>query len=207
MKIEKKINIIVISLIVILVVGIISLVIYQKYKYRDIYFNYNGFDVNRVSTKNGIFYYIKMFLEGSNQPLVISTRYDPRTLENISVEGDIKAIIKDKLYISFDKETTGVSVIAGMEISKITGNRILYNIPTHGAMVEEIEGKNITVKSCKDVGEKTGVIWLKLGNITKIYSKNINEKGECIIIEGTNEYELIRGADRFILTLLGIMKP
>lgn len=203
MKIEKKVNIIVITLIILLVIGIVSLVSYQKYKYKDIYFNYNGFNIHKVNTGNGVFYYIKMFLESSAQPLVISTRHDPRTLENISVRGNLKdPIIKNNLYISFDKETTGVSVIAGMEISKITGNSFLYNIPTSGAMIERIEGKNITIKNCNDVDDNVGVIWLRLSNETRIYNEN-----NCIIIEGTNEYELIRGADRYILTLLGIMKP
>lgn len=206
MKIEKKINIVVISLIIILIIGVLFLVIYQKNKYSDIYFRYNGFDIHKMDTKNGVFYYIKLFLEGSNQPLIISTKNDPRTLENISIKDNFKeikeAIMKNNLYVSFDKDTTGVSIIAGIEISKITGNRVLYNIPTYGAMIEEINEKNITVKNCEDVNDKTGVIWLKLGNETKIYNNN-----GCIIIEGTSEYELIRGADRFILTLLGIMKP
>jgi len=210
MNLEKKVNIVVITLIIILVIGIISLVVYQKYKYRSVYFNYNGFDVHKVRRGNVDFYYIKMFLEGSNKPLVISTRNDPRTLENISIEDDFedikKAIIKRELYISLDTNTTGLSVISGMEISKITGNSVLYNIPTHGAMISKIEGKNVTVKSCYDADNETGVIWLKLGNKTRIYSKGIN-KNKCVIIEGSNEYELIRGADRFILTLLGIMKP
>ncbi len=203
MKVEKKINIIVITLIIILIIGTISLVLYQKNKYNDVYFNYNGFSIHKMNTPNGIFYYINMFLEGSSQPLIISTKHDPRTLENISIEGNFKdPIIKNNLYISFDKDTTGKSVIAGMEISKITGNSILYNIPTYGAMIENIEGKNITVKSCSDVNKETGVIWLKLGDKTRIYNNN-----DCIIVEGTNENELIRSADRYILTLLGIMKP
>ena len=203
MKFEKKINIIVIILIIVLVVGVISLIFYQKFRYKEVYFNYNGFDVHKMNTKNGVFYYIQMFLENNAQPLVISTKYDPRTLENISVEGNIKKpIIKNELYVSFDEKTTGVSVIAGMEISKITGNSLLYNIPTHGAMISDFEGKNVTVKNCNDVDNKTGVIWLKLSNETKIYNQN-----DCIIVEGINEYELIRGADRFILTLLDIMKP
>lgn len=203
MKTEKKVNIIVIIMIIILVIGIVSLVFYQKYKYSNVYFNYNGFDVQKMNTKNGVFYYIKMFLGDNPQPVVISTRYDPRTLENISIEGNIKdPIMKKELYLSFDKKTTGKSIIAGMEISKITGNPSLYNIPTQGAMIEDNSGKNVTVKTCNNVNTETGVIWLRLGNETKIYNKL-----GCIVIEGTDEYELIRGADRFILTLLEIMKP
>lgn len=203
MEIEKKINIIVIILIIILIIGTLFLIFYQKNKYSDIYFTYNGFDIQKMNTPNGVFYDIKMFLEMSNQPLIISTKHDPRNLENISIKGNFKnPILKNNLYISFDKDTTGKSVIAGMEISKITGNSYLYNMPTHGAMIEEVENKNITVKDCNDVDKETGVIWLKLGDKTRIYNQN-----DCIILEGTNENELIRSADRYILTLLNIMKP
>lgn len=207
MSIEKTINIIVVVLIIILIAGIGTLVVYQKHRYKDVYFKYNGYDVQKV-VKNGIYYELTMGFAKENSPnenvipVRISSRNDPRTLENISVQGDIKnPIYKKGLYVVFEKNATGPSVIAGMEISKITGNPSLYNINTTGAMIESIEGKSVPVKTCKDVSASTGVIWLRAGKETKIF----NEK-DCIIIEGTNEYELIRGADRYILTLLGIMK-
>ena len=83
MKSEKKVNTIVITLIILLVIGAVFLLIYQKQRYKDIYFKYNGFDVHKVNTKNGIFYYVKIFLENNPQPYLINVRHDPRTLEDI----------------------------------------------------------------------------------------------------------------------------
>lgn len=100
-----------------------------------------------------------------------------------------------------DQNSSVISVIAATEISKILGNYYFFNVPTEGALIKPVEGKQVLVKTCEDVNSTTSIIYLKIGDKKQIYSKN-----DCIIIEGKTEYELIESADRFILTLIGIMK-
>jgi len=107
--------------------------------------------------------------------------------------------LKDELFITMDPDATGLTVLAGTEISKIIGSPFLYNVPTRGALLRDV-GNGAPVKTCSDVNETTSIVKLETGSENKVYS----EKG-CVIVQGTNESELIRSADRLSLTVLGVM--
>lgn len=202
---EKKFTIIIILMIIILIAGGLSLFFYSKAKFKAYYFKYGDFDVHKVVSRNGIWYDIKIFVGEENpQPHIFSVRNDPRGLENITVDiNNLKnLLIKPSLFITMDKGATGLSVVAGMEISKIVGNKFLYGVSVDGALTKPLEKEEVIVKTCDDANKEIGIIYLKQSDIeTKIYNEN-----ECVIIEGKDEYELIKGADRLVLTLLGVMK-
>ncbi len=188
---------------IILLVSLLALFIYQGYRFNSIYFTYHGFDVRKVQD-NGVSYKIEFTLPNNPQPYIISVRNDPRELESIPVEENLKEkVIKKELFITMEPEpvSTGVTIIASLELARITGAQELFNLPTTGALFRPVEGKNVTLKTCADTSQQTAIVYLKPGNATQIYSEN-----DCVIIEGTDEYELIKGADRLALTLLGIMK-
>ncbi len=200
---NQKFNPIFIILLVILIIGSFSMYIYQKNRYKDIYFEYNGFTVQKGVDKAGnTIYQTKIFVADDKQPYLITTRFSPKDLEDIEIKNDFKKdLLKKEIYITMDSSSSAVSVLAATEISKITGNYLLYNIPTHGALIEPVQGKEVEVKTCNDVNPNQAIIFLKQTNQSKIYS----EKG-CIIVEGKDEYDLIKVTNRLILTLLGIMK-
>ena len=60
---------------------------------------------------------------------------------------------------------------------------------------------NYTIKTCDDSKDKVSVILLELANKTEVMVKD-----KCIIIKGETEEDLIRAADRLVLTLLGVIK-
>jgi len=205
-KKERQLTIIVMSLIIILIIGILFMFFYQKMRYSNIYFTYNGFDVQKVVDNNVPSYKIKFYFENNPNSFIISFRNNPKDLENITIDNNISDILFKKdvkeLYITMPSNASSLSVIAATEISKIVGNQYFFNLPTHGALTSPVEGKDVPVKTCNDVSTNMSIILLKIGPESKIYSQN-----GCVILEGNNEYELIRDANRLVLTLLNIMKP
>ena len=182
-------------LIVLVIITLISLPIFI-YMQKSNSFNYNGYKFSKNSA-NG--YDIEIFFKNDPNPHYINVRYNPNDLERIPVETDLNSkLLKDDVYVTLDKNLTSTSVIAVAEISKIIGNQYLFNIPTKGALNYDT-GKNL-FKTCEDATSKTGIILLKLGNETKITS---NKK--CVVVQGTNEDEIIRASTKLILTMLGIM--
>ncbi len=131
-------------------------------------------------------------------------RKDPLSLEDIPVEGTINTRIfgDEEIYVTInpDANLTSKTTVAALEIDKVIDNDYLYGIPVHSAMTQE-NTDGYPVKSCYDGSDTSTVIWLTLGSETKVYTEEY-----CIIIVGTSEDEIIRATDRFLYSLLGIMK-
>ena len=188
-----------------LLLGII-LFAYQKDKYSDVFFKYNNFEVHKVNFfDKGFVYKIRLVSLVDNKLYTIESRYDPRALEEIPMNIDLDDIYNKKvLFITIDQNATGVSVLAATEISKVTGNSLIFKYPkeTFGALKSSTEGKNVTVMTCNNVSKNIGIVSFEINNKSEIYSNN-----DCVILSGKNENDLIRVADRLMLVLLGIMKP
>lgn len=200
---EDKTKWIIIILCIAFVLGSFGLLIYQKNHYKTIYFEYNGFAVHKGKDQAGnLIYQTKIFIGNDQQPYLVTSRYNPEDLEDIEIYKDLKKdLLKKEIYITMDSESSAISVLAATEISKITGNLFLYKIPTHGALTSLVEGKNNIIKTCNDVTQDQAIIYLKQAKQSRIYSQE-----GCIIVEGKDEYDLIRVANRLILTLLGVME-
>ena len=180
-----------------LIILIIILPVYILKQSKDNSFNYNGFKVYKTVND---FYNVEVYLTNDNQPHYLAIRYNPNDLEYIPIEKDLKnKILKDQIYLTIGPELGSTSVIALAEISKVTGNQFLYNILTTGALTYK-KGGNI-IKTCDDVDYKNSVILLRLANQTQVISKE-----NCVIIEGTNEDEIIKASTKLTLSLLGVMK-
>ncbi|MEK6952897.1 MAG: hypothetical protein AABX29_07835 [Nanoarchaeota archaeon] len=203
----RYVNIFLVVMIVLLVLFGIIMFAYQRERYSDTFFNYNGFEVHKVSLfDRGFVYKISLVSLINNKLYSIESRYNPKELEEIPVNIDLDDIYnKETLFITMDKNATAISVLAATEISKVTGNSLIFRYPisdTFGALKEPVEGKNVTVMTCNNVSENIGVISFEINNKSEIYSNN-----GCVILSGKNENDLIRVADRLMLVLLGIMKP
>ncbi len=164
-------------------------------------FDYKGFDVEKIESGLVSMYKIKIFINEGRDPYYITMRHDPRTLEDIKLEGNLKEkILKKELFITMEPNATGLSVIAGTELSKIIGSPYLFNIPTHGALLRDA-GNNAPVRTCKDVNETTAIIKFQIGKGNRIFSED-----ECVIVEAVDELNLTKAADRLSLSVLGVMK-
>jgi len=170
----------------------------MAYKYSN---GDSTFEVRRISENEC---QIKVFFQGDPKPYIITTRYDPARLEDVNISRrGLNAVKDDKhVYFAIDPyaNMTGSTVIATMELGKFISNRFFFNIPSSGAVTKPYNNK--TVVSCKDANQFMSVIELRLGDRNRVYS----ESQGCIVIEGTNEDELIRGADRLVLYWIGVMK-
>ena len=169
-------------------------------------YKYGDFDIHQIIDPNtgSVTYKIKMFVTNpiiGEKEVYVNTRYEPIQVENIVFEGDIKESIVEKkeVYLTIDPEEnlTGRTTIAMLEIDKFIDNKYFFNIPVNSAFTKDHD--NWTVKTCDDVDEKTCVIWLKLGEETKVYE----EKG-CIVLQGVTEEDLIMLANGLVFKILGV---
>lgn len=206
MGVEKKAGIIIYVLIGILVVFAIFIVIKEKDQFSGFYRYSNGdseFEVKAVSVGKSLQYEIKVFFPDDPKPYIISTRYDPLNLENISIDRRVKQIIADDklVYVAIDPEEnlTGKTTLAALEIDKFIDNYRFYNIPVNSAMTKPYKGNK--VMGCSNATDEITVIWLRKGDTTSVFSE-----GNCIIVQGKGEEELIRAADRLSLLLIGVMR-
>ena len=192
---------IIIFFIILLIAFTAFIFIRESSKIEAIVFDYNGFDIQKVDNGAVPMYRIKIFINQGQEPFFITMRHDPRNIEEITIEDNLKEkILKKELFVTMEPNATGLSVIAGTEISKIIGSPFLFNVPTHGALLRDA-GNNAPVRTCADVNETTSIIKLQVGNENKIYSE-----GDCLIVEANDEVNLTKAADRLALTLLGVMK-
>lgn len=198
---HKNATRIIILLAVFLVVIVASAYMVQKYKVSKVLFTYNGFKIRREMDNGGNLYSIDFYLNDNDSPSKISVRNNPNDLENIPIESNLKPkLLKKEAFITMEPRATGLTVVGAVEISKVLGNQYLYGVPTKGALVRD-DGTNQTVKTCADADSDTAIVYLLKANTTSIYSE-----GECVIVEGSSESDIIRASDRLVLTMLGVMK-
>ncbi len=199
---EKQNKVVIGIVIVLIAASIIGIIAYQQVRYSRQFFEYNGFTIYEGNNNGLQAYQIQFFKEGEEQSFVINSRYHPRELENIPIAKNLReSIIKQRLFITMEPTLTGKATIAFAEIDKYTENPFLFNLPTSPALVKKIEGNDLPIITCNDVSHVQSVIMFKIGEKNQI----LNQDG-CVIIEALNEDDLMRGADRLSLTLLGIMK-
>ena len=187
------------QIIIIFIVLILGLGAYYLYNSnnRENVFKYNGYDIYQTAPT---VYNIKFFLKNDINPHYISIRYDPRDLDYIKVEPDLKQrLLRDEVYITLSPELTSESVIGVAEIAKIVGNQFLFNTLVKTALTYKKD--DISVITCDNVTVKTSVMMLQLAEKTGVY-----EDSDCIIVEGPTEEEIIKASTKFILDILGIAK-
>lgn len=168
----------------------------KQYSYSN---GYAVFDVVKVSDTET---YITLLVGDEASPYTIVLRHDPESLEDIPVEGSFHTRVynDEEVFVTIhpDAGLTGKTTVAALEIDKVIDNKYLYNIPVSSAMT--VPYGEYPVKNCADATAENTVVWLTLGSETTVYTEDY-----CVIVVGTDEDELIRAADRFVLTLLGIM--
>ncbi len=214
---QKKINIMLAVLFIVLVIAIVIVIADPTKKPNQ--FVYNGFVVTRFripSAPSVVFHGIDLSV--GNKLYNIPIRNNPADLESIGVSGldqvswleDIEEsdnydITADLVYVTFDpfKMTGSDVLIAGGEIVRMIGSGEggIYHRPVSAAFTQPMNNSATLVRDCQDANSKTGIIKLQLGNENKIYAQD-----DCIIIQAESLDELIKSSERFMLTILGVIK-
>ena len=176
----------------------------------EYYFEYNG--VMFAPSKSGVGYDMEFYVNEAQYPVKMSVRGDPRELEDVRIDIEkVKPMVvgKKQIYVTInpDDNLTGRTTVAAQEIDYFIDNPFLFNIPVNSSFLIPYEGSETpiseqAIKTCKDANDKTGVIWMRLGNETAVF-----EEDGCIVVQGKepDEMEIIMAADRFYLTMLGVM--
>ncbi len=175
------------------------------------YFEYHG--VKFTPSKSGVGYDMEFHINDAQYPVKMSVRGDPRELEDIPINiTTIKPMVagKSQIYIAIEPKDnlTGKTTVAAQEIDYFIDNPYLFNVPVNSSFLSFTNDSLVpkdkqVIKTCEDSDEKTTVLWLRLGNETAVF-----EEDGCIVVQGKSpdEMEIIRAADRFYLTMLGIMQ-
>ena len=213
---QKKINLMLIALFVLLAVAILIVVLDPTKKSNQ--YDYNGFVVSKFrfqSAPDIIFHGIDLYV--GSQKYNIPIRTNPVELESIPVSGiedvswlkEIKEsdnydVVARDVYLTFNPNMSGGDlIIAGGEIIRVlgTGAGGVYKKNVAGAFTSKLDGSSTPVKTCSDANKVTGIIILELGSNNKVYAKD-----DCVVIQGKSYPDLIRSSDRFLLALLGVIK-
>ncbi len=189
-----------IILIVIIIIGLLVLFFSIRYLYHpktiEESYVYNGFKFTKISN---------LWLtevQIGNTLFRITTRYSPNELEHITVEPGIykKIVDSKKIYFTVPGNLSSVAVLAITELGRIVGTRYgILNIPSQSALTESSNNRTL-VKTCRDAVNGTGVIFFRIGNSTAVYSDK-----DCIIVQGEDEWDIVKAADRITFSLLRIM--
>ncbi len=171
---------------------------------------YHGFTFDEIT--DGNLRYWQTELTVNQQPYTMQFHYHPRDVDTILLEDGITdELIRHRpreLYLTFPPDASSTLILAGVEISKITGDRRGENgvlrIPTMGALQEAPQegGASFPIITCANASQERVVIDFSAGTQNRIYrDRNPN----CIIVEYTSPQDAVRVADRFSYELLQII--
>lgn len=162
---------------------------------------YNNFRVFKNPT---IGYTVVAYL--NEQPYNLNLRNDPKNTENISIDPRIRnfILLKPATAFTLDPSFNSVPVLGASEMATILGRRLgIYNKQVIGAITKPPENStdnNTPVIDCKNVNSNLNVIRLQLGPETEVFLEN----NGCIIVQGTDEWEIVRASDRLIYHILEV---
>lgn len=158
-------------------------------------------------------------IEIAKIPYEIPFFFHPTQLEDIFVDEGVTHVINNisgqgQIIITLDTDLNSTAVKAGVQISRITGERFnIFNIPTGSAFTsvpDDFDMSNYSnetnatlpfnIVTCDDANVLQVIIHLRKGDIS-----HISYNGNCITLTGKNEEDLVRVAERFTYELLGIM--
>ena len=131
----------------------------------------------------------------------LNFRNDPKSVKDIPIDKGIRDLILDKnvLYVTVDPE---LSVNSTMGVNGLFTSLRSFDLPNF--RVDDGTTKffrnSTKIITCENVTKTTTVLWLRLGQETKVFSED-----GCIIVQGTEEWEIVKATDRLTYQLLTLM--
>ncbi len=174
------------------------------------YYNYEGkggdYQIGKSKVGNVVFYHISVFFEGKEY--IYSFRNHPKDLEDVYLEPDLDNKLNRPggirtLYVINDPElvnmTNGRSVIATVAFQQILGGEYgFYGLNVENAYTAFVNN-GTEIITCDNVDDNTAVIYVKIGEETKVYSED-----DCIIVQGRGQDGIIRAGEKFAYYLIGL---
>jgi len=169
---------------------------------------YNGYEFERTEGVWKTHMVITDNFKGWTRPYDFLFHYNPYEVEDVpTVRNSINQsiayffIFREGTYITFDPDQEGIVLAriaqASVELTKIVSQ--VYEKPVKGGTTKYFSD-SYPVITCEDASDKMGVIYIRLGNETKVYND-----GLCLIVQGKNETDIIRAAEKVSFELLKIM--
>jgi hypothetical protein len=210
-KARRRAIIFVIVFIVLIIIVIVGIPYLNRWRAQRQFAKdaYNGFSF--VQMREGSQVVWATHVQVRSQPYDLQFYNHPRDTENVSLEPGITnrflGSTRPKLiYMTFDKDQESIIVIAGVEISRITGEKAgILNIDTRGALKTAPPSNEsaTAVITCTDATPQIAVLSFDLGEQDAIFEDSRNP--DCIHVEFSSANESLRVADRFAYGLLRIM--
>lgn len=190
--------------IALILLAIIALMWYQGHQRQQAIEEntYNGFRFQQ--TQSGLWV---TRIEVGVQPYDIPFYYHPREVLDVEVDIDAtRPILEERpkrIFISLDPDAGSRPVIAGVEISRITGHKYeLLKIPTQSALSRPADrAVEVPIVSCNNIPANSTVI-----QFIQHEEKNLIVASEsCVYLFYVTPEDSIRVADRYAYELLKIM--
>ena len=161
----------------------------------------DSFNVRKVIRGDYVGWQTEMYIKDFRYLLELYN--DPSHIEEIEIDRSAKNKILDdeKIFITWAPvpDFKQMTVFVYNDLKKVIAEPDIFNIPVGFAQTGEY--KNYTVMDCKDAKPKQSVVLLRIGEQT-----SISTEGDCIILQGRDETEIMKAADRLLYLLLGVMR-
>jgi hypothetical protein len=208
-------KILIISVIAIIVIffGLFTLLKNQVKKAEQPKINiktYNGFVFEEAEGIWTTHMTITNKLTGKGESYSIMFHYTPDEVENVTTLRNSRNetvapnlfLNMPLIYITTEPNYPGAVVLGGVEISKTMAIvSKTYDLPTKIKSAMTKPGNySFPVITCENITANQRVIYLKLGNETGISFDN-----GCVIVQGTDETELLRASERLAFEILRIL--
>jgi len=129
--------------------------------------------------------------------------YNPKLLENINVSPVIRDRILSSKYVILTFEPSDRFTMNYFDRARYDFGSVLYTkgINVASAIANTSEDYNLTIMTCDNSTQQIPVIYMFKGNKTEI-----RMEGDCIILECSENYEILALKDRLLYSILGVMK-
>lgn len=172
-------------------------------------YRYNGFTFMPESPEPGAAWETELTVNGQAYSMLF--HHHPSAVDAIPLEeGIVEQIIYERprvLFLTFPPDAPSTLILAGVEISKITGDRNgeygVLQLPTRGAMQAPPAGNaTFPVLTCANATSQAVIMSFDQGEQNRIYR---DENANCIRLEYLTPDDAVRVADRFSYGLLQII--
>lgn len=132
----------------------------------------------------------------------MALRYGPKDLENIKIKGRLNTTLFDnssEYYVTFNPKGNDFSHVA-LAVSDFNQHmtNVFFKMPIAACDRNETYScETRPIITCENINKL--VLYVKEANETNVYYNN-----NCIVVEG-NGFELVKGIDRVLLNIYGIM--
>tara|TARA_Y100000034_G_C6898341_1_gene414690 strand:- start:1975 stop:2604 length:630 start_codon:yes stop_codon:yes gene_type:complete len=163
-------------------------------------------DVTFYEQSDGFFGVYLLRADGQVQP--VSFRLDPREMDQIEIHNErmtTRISNADKIYTVFNPNLDinyGKVAVAIGEVARLLPLTTKNQVVSTDAYIEDSEPINpdVPVRNCDNIPAGVIIIVFEIGDENKI-----GGSGKCLKVEGTNEDNLIKAADRLGYMLVGIV--